>query len=63
MAVRLSALRAGHTLPTKNVLVLISGKVRVNLRAMMRLERLSKNEKKKKCSDLIGTRTRKPFGL
>jgi hypothetical protein len=55
MAVRLSALRAGHALPRENLPVVVSVRDWVNIRAMVRLEGLRKF---KKNYYLIGTRAR-----
>jgi hypothetical protein len=55
MAVRLSALRAGHPLPPGRFLVLIVVRGRVNPTAIVRLEGLGKLNKS---SELIRNRTR-----
>jgi hypothetical protein len=55
MAVRLSALRAGHPLPPRRFLVHISVRDSVDPRAILRLEGLGQL---KKFNDLIGNRTR-----
>jgi hypothetical protein len=55
MAVRLSALRVGRPLLPGRFLVLISVRVRVDLRVIVRLEGLSKL---KESNDLIGSRIR-----
>jgi hypothetical protein len=55
MAVRLSALHAGRPLPPGRFLVLISVRVWVDPRAIVRLEELGELEKS---NDLIGTRSR-----
>jgi hypothetical protein len=57
MAVRLSALRAGHPLPPGRFLVLFSVRGWVDPRAIVRLEGVGKL-KKKKSNDLTGNRTR-----
>jgi hypothetical protein len=63
MAIRLSALKAGRALLSRNsfmLLVLISVRGSVNPKVIARLEGLGTL---KKFNDVIGTRTRKPSGL
>jgi hypothetical protein len=55
MVVRLSVLRAGRPLPPGRLLVLISARVSVDTRAVLRLEELGQLEKS---NDLVGNRTR-----